>query len=112
MIEYKTRENSLRLFKAQSVLIHSYKRDYTNGLSSSTTRSSRYGTKNYDNEEHSDEYKKIMGNTDKYLTMAKYTNNNEGNDVNKMMEEERRSKAYSKIIGAQTAQSLVISLLI
>ena len=53
-----------------------------------------------------------MGNTDKYLTMAKYTNNNEGNDVNKMMEEERRSKAYSKIIGAQTAQSLVISLLI
>ena len=86
---------------------YSYKKDYTNGLSSSTTRSSRYGTKNYDNEEHSDEYKKIMGNTDKYLTMAKYSSNNESSDVNKMMEEERRSKAYSKIIGAQTAQSLV-----
>ena len=48
-----------------------------------------------------------MSNTDKYLTMAKYTGGNDGNDANKMMEEERRSKAYSKIIGAQTAQTLV-----
>ena len=47
-----------------------------------------------------------MGNTDKYLTMAKYTNN-ENKDVNNMIENERRSKAYSKIIGEQTAQSLV-----
>ena len=48
-----------------------------------------------------------MGNTDRYLTMAKYSNN-DNKDVNNMMEEERRSKAYSKIIGAQTAQTFVI----
>ena len=46
--------------------------------------------------------------SDKYLTMAKYSSSNgEAKEVNSMMEEERRSKAYSKIIGAQTAQSLV-----
>ena len=48
-----------------------------------------------------------MGNTDKYLTMAKYSNN-DNKDVNNMMEEERRSKAYSKIVGAQTSQTFVI----
>ena len=83
----------------------SYKRDYG---SSNTSRlsSTRPATKSYDTEERSEEYKKIMGNTDKYLTMAKYSNN-DNKDVNNMMEEERRSKAYSKIIGEQTAQSLV-----
>merc|ERR1712038_1756696 len=81
----------------------SYKRDF----SSSSTRPSRPVTRNYDGEEHSDEYKKIMSSSDKYLTMAKYSSSNgEAKEVNSMMEEER-SKAYSKIIGAQTAQSLV-----
>lgn len=51
-----------------------------------------------------------MGNTDKYLTMAKYSNNTENKETNKMMEEERRSKAYSKIVGSQTAQSMVLTL--
>lgn len=84
----------------------SYKRDYG---SSNTSRLSttRPATKSYDTEERSEEYKKIMGNTDKYLTMAKYSNNNDNKDVNNMMEEERRSKAYSKIIGAQTSQTFV-----
>merc|ERR1712079_826406 len=80
----------------------SYKRDF-----SSSTRPSRPVTRNYDGEEHSDEYKKIMSSSDKYLTMAKYSSSNgEAKEVNSVMEEERRSKAYSKIIGAQTAQSL------
>merc|ERR1712223_782822 len=80
----------------------SYKRDF-----SSSSRPSRPVTRNYDGEEHSDEYKKIMSSSDKYLTMAKYSSSNgEAKEVNSMMEEERRSKAYSKIIGAQTAQSL------
>lgn len=48
-----------------------------------------------------------MSNTDKYLTMAKYSNKEENSNVNNMIEEERRSKAYSKIIGLQSAQSLV-----
>ena len=47
-----------------------------------------------------------MSNTDRHLTMAKYSNN-DNKDVNNMMEEERRSKAYSKIIGAQTSQTFV-----
>merc|ERR1719297_186105 len=39
--------------------------------------------------------------------MAKYSSSNgEAKEVNSMMEEERRSKAYSKITGSQTAQSL------
>ena len=89
----------------QQLIILSYKRDYSNTNTSRITSSSRPSNKSYD-EEHSEEYKKIMGNTDKYLTMAKYTNN-ENKDVNNMIENERRSKAYSKIIGEQTAQSLV-----
>ena len=84
-------------------LVLSYKRDYG---STNTSRLSRPVTKSYDTEERSEEYKKIMGNTDRYLTMAKYSNN-DNKDVNNMMEEERRSKAYSKIIGAQTAQTFV-----
>ncbi len=47
-----------------------------------------------------------MGNTDRQLTMAKYSSN-DNKDVNSMMEEERRSKAYSKIIGAQNSQTFV-----
>ena len=47
-----------------------------------------------------------MGNTDRQLTMAKYSSN-DNKDVNNMMEEERRSKAYSKIIGAQNSQTFV-----
>jgi len=94
-IKYRARDTSTDI---------SYKRDYSSGLSS-TSRLSR-STKRNNEDEHSEEYKKIMSNTDKYLTMAKYTGGNDGNDANKMMEEERRSKAYSKIIGAQTAQTL------
>ena len=42
-----------------------------------------------------------MSNTDKYVTMAKYsTVDKETSDTTNMIEEERRSKAYSKIIGS------------
>ena len=70
--------------------------------------------RNFDNDDHSDEYKKIMSNTDKYLTMAKYSNSKDenNNSVNNMIEEERRSKAYSKIVGLQSAQSLVKKFLV
>ena len=40
-----------------------------------------------------------MASTDKYVTMAKYTNA-DNSDTTNMLEEERRSKAYSKIIGS------------
>ena len=50
-----------------------------------------------------------MSNTDKYVTMAKYsTVDKETSDTTNMIEEERRSKAYSKIIGsAQSTVSLI-----
>ena len=45
-----------------------------------------------------------MASTDKYVTMAKYsTTDKETSDTTNMLEEERRSKAYSKIIGSATA---------
>ena len=49
-----------------------------------------------------------MSNTDKYLTMSKYAKaDKETAEVNGMVEEERRSKAYAKIINQQSAASLV-----
>ena len=49
-----------------------------------------------------------MSNTDKYLTMSKYSKQDkETEEANGMVEEERRSKAYSKIINQQSAASLV-----
>ena len=50
-----------------------------------------------------------MSNTDKYVTMAKYsTVDKDRSDTINMIEEERRSKAYSKIIGsAQSTVSLI-----
>ena len=67
-------------------------------------------TTNYDNDddEHSPEYKKIMGQTDVTLTMSKYAKKDgDSLKVDGMIEEERRSKAYSKIIGQSSAQQLV-----
>ena len=49
-----------------------------------------------------------MSNTDKYLTMSKYAKaDKETAEVNGMVEEERRSKSYAKIINQQSAASLV-----
>ena len=49
-----------------------------------------------------------MANTDKYLTMSKYSaTDKQTTEMNNMMEEERRSKAYSKIIGSPSALSSV-----
>jgi len=93
--------------------IGSSRRDYTNGISSTnnytlSTRTSRPATNNYD-EEHSEEYKRIMSNTDKYLTMSKYSKTDKDTtEVNGMIEEERRSKAYAKIINQQSASSMVL----
>jgi len=94
-----------------SIDLTSSRRDYTNGISStnsyvSSSRASRPKTTNFD-DEHSDEYKRIMSNTDKYLTMSKYSKQDkETEEANGMVEEERRSKAYSKIINQQSAASL------
>jgi len=94
-----------------SIDLTSSRRDYTNGISStssyvSSSRASRPKTTNFD-DEHSEEYKRIMSNTDKYLTMSKYSKQDkETEEVNGMVEEERRSKAYSKIINQQSAASL------
>ena len=49
-----------------------------------------------------------MSNTDKYLTMSKYGKTDKDTaDINGMVEEERRGKAYSKIMNQQSVASLV-----
>ena len=85
----------------------SHRRDFSNSYSNgSTSGFTRSRASKYDSEDHSEEYKKIMASTDKYVTMAKYsTVDKETSDTTNMIEEERRSKAYSKIIGS--AQSTV-----
>jgi hypothetical protein len=83
----------------------SHRKDYSSSYSNgSTSGYSRSRASKYDSEDHSEEYKKIMSSTDKYVTMAKYsTTDKESSDTTNMLEEERRSKAYSKIIGSATA---------
>ena len=85
---------------------------YSKGTYTGNNRASRPVTTNYDNEddERSPEYKKIMGQTDVTLTMSKYAKKDgDSLKVDGMIEEERRSKAYSKIIGQSSAQQLVRS---
>ena len=86
-------------------MISSHRKDYSSSYSNgSTSGYSRSRASKYDSEDHSEEYKKIMSSTDKYVTMAKYsTTDKESSDTTNMLEEERRSKAYSKIIGSATA---------
>eukprot|EP00092_Neocalanus_flemingeri_P010481 GFUD01011292.1.p1 GENE.GFUD01011292.1~~GFUD01011292.1.p1 ORF type:complete len:816 (+),score=283.88 GFUD01011292.1:87-2534(+) len=94
-----------------SIDIGSSRRDYTNGLSSTnsytpSSRTSRPKTTNFE-DDHSEEYKKIMSTTDKYLTMSKYAKTDKDTtEVNGMMEEDRRSNAYRKIINQQSVASL------
>ena len=67
-------------------------------------------TTNFDNDddEHSPEYKKIMGQTDLSLTVSKYAKkDNDSLKVDGMLEEERRSKAYSRIIGQASEKQQV-----
>ena len=86
----------------------SHRRDFSNSYSNgSTSGFTRSRASKYDSEDHSEEYKKIMASTDKYVTMAKYSSG-QSSDTNNMIEEERRSKAYSKIIGsAQSTVSII-----
>ena len=92
--------------------VGSSRRDYTNGISSTSSyvpssRASRPKTTNFE-DDHSEEYKKIMSSTDKYLTMSKYGKTDKDTaDINGMVEEERRGKAYSKIMNQQSVASLV-----
>merc|ERR1712012_1046942 len=75
---------------------------YSKGTYTGNNRASRPVTTNYDNEddERSPEYKKIMGQTDLSLTVSKYAKKDSDSvKVDDMLEEERRSKAYSRIIG-------------
>ena len=83
---------------------------YSKPTYTANNRAPRPVTTNYDNDddEHSPEYKKIMGQTDVTLTMSKYAKKDgDSLKVDGMIEEERRSKAYSKIIGQSSAQQLV-----
>merc|ERR1712241_855322 len=91
-VRLRNRDHSTDISSQRNGLSSSYSNGSSNGYSRS--RASKY-----DGEDHSEEYKKIMSNTDKYVTMAKYSTT-ENSDTNNMLEEERRSKAYSKIIGS------------
>ena len=83
---------------------------YSKGTYTGNNRASRPVTTNYDNEddERSPEYKKIMGQTDLSLTVSKYAKkDNDSLKVDGMLEEERRSKAYSRIIGQASEKQQV-----
>merc|ERR1712130_32032 len=82
---------------------------YSKPTYTANNRAPRPVTTNYDNDddERSPEYKKIMGQTDVTLTISKYAKKDgDSLKVDGMIEEERRSKAYSKIIGQSSAQQL------
>merc|ERR1711936_205892 len=82
---------------------------YSKPTYTANNRAPRPVTTNYDNDddEHSPEYKKIMGQTDVTLTLSKYAKKDSDSlKVDGMIEEERRSKAYSKIIGQSSSQQL------
>merc|ERR1712088_125309 len=82
---------------------------YSKPTYTANNRAPRPVTTNYDNDddERSPEYKKIMGQTDVTLTMSKYAKKDSDSlKVDGMIEEERRSKAYSKIIGQSSSQQL------
>ena len=83
---------------------------YSKGTYTGNNRASRPVTTNYDNEddERSPEYKKIMGQTDLSLTVSKYAKKDSDSlKVDGMLEEERRSKAYSRIIGQASEKQQV-----
>ena len=83
---------------------------YSKPTYTANNRAPRPVTTNYENDddERSPEYKKIMGQTDVTLTISKYAKKDgDSLKVDSMIEEERRSKAYSKIIGQSSAQQLV-----
>lgn len=83
--------------------------NYSKPTYSATSRASRPVTTNFDNDdEHSAEYKKIMGQPDVTLTLSKYgKKDSDAIKVEGMIEEERRGKAYSKIIGQTSSAQLV-----
>ena len=86
--------------------------DYSTLSKTTYTANNRIGrpaTKNLDDDdEHSEEYRKILGKTDVTLTLSKYSSkDSESLKVDNMIEEERRGKAYSKIINQSSAAQLV-----
>lgn len=85
--------------------------DYSSHITPTYTANSRAPrpkTVNYeDDDEHSAEYKKIMEKTDVTLAMSKYSNKaDDAAKVEGMIEEERRSKAYGKIINQTSTNQL------
>merc|ERR1711971_707188 len=91
---------SVRLRNREHSTDISHRKDFSQSYSNgSTSGYSRSRASRCDGEDHSEEYKKIMSSTDKYVTMAKYTTADHSDTTN-MLEEERTSKAYSKIIGS------------
>merc|ERR1712115_391291 len=81
---------------------------YTKPTYTSTNRAPRPVTINFDDDdEHSPEYRKIMEKNDVHLTLGKYSKkDDEAIKVDGMMEEERRSKAYSKIINQSNSSQM------
>lgn len=81
---------------------------YTKPTYTSTNRAPRPVTINFDDDdEHSPEYRKIMEKNDVHLTLGKYSKKDEDAvKVDGMMEEERRSKAYSKIINQSNSSQM------
>lgn len=71
---------------------------YSKPTYTANNRAPRPITTNFDDDEHSAEYKKIMGKTDVSLALSKYSKKDEeAVKVDGMIEDERRSKAYDKI---------------
>ena len=85
-----------------------YSSSYSKPAYSCSTRPARPATKNYDDDEHSEEYKKILEKTDVSLTLSKYSKKDSDMiKVDGMIEEERRSKAYRRIMGDSNANDMV-----
>jgi len=64
---------------------------------------SRPKTSTFHSKYEAKDYKDITTNADKYITMQKYSNYDKVKEIESTVEEERRSKAYSKIINQSNA---------
>jgi len=84
-----------------------YSNTYVKPTYTANNRAPRPTTTNFDDEEHSPEYRKIMEKTDTTLNLMKYSKKDEdAAAVDGLLEEERRSKAYNKIINQGSATQM------
>merc|ERR1711872_358694 len=93
------RSNSLELSAPVKPRIRDRSTDFSiNGIE---RISSRPKTAIYDSKFDAKEYMELTGSADRYVTVQKYKNTN--TDIDNLVEEERRSKAYSKIINQSSS---------